>query len=72
VVTRLAANWENTHLMCTDGLTKHVPDARILERLQEMTSARGACEALLQDALDGGGSDNITIIVGRAVRKGEG
>jgi protein phosphatase len=72
VVTRLAANWENTHLMCTDGLTKHVPDARIRERLQEMTSARGACEALLQDALDGGGSDNITIIVGRAVRKGEG
>jgi serine/threonine protein phosphatase PrpC len=32
-----------------------------------MTSARQACEALLQDALDGGGSDNITVIVGRAL-----
>jgi hypothetical protein len=27
------------------------------------------CEELLQDALDGGGTDNITIIVGRALRK---
>jgi serine/threonine protein phosphatase PrpC len=25
------------------------------------------CEQLLQDALDGGGTDNITIIVGRQV-----
>jgi hypothetical protein len=27
------------------------------------------CESLLQDALDGGGTDNITILVGRTVRK---
>jgi serine/threonine protein phosphatase PrpC len=33
-----------------------------------MTSARQVCEQLLQDALDGGGTDNITIIVGRLVR----
>jgi serine/threonine protein phosphatase PrpC len=31
-----------------------------------MTSARQVCEDLLQDALDGGGRDNITIVVGRA------
>ena len=72
VVTRLASAWENTHLLCSDGLTKHVSDARIAERLAAMTSARDACEGLLQDALDGGGTDNITIIVGRAVpRSGE-
>jgi serine/threonine protein phosphatase PrpC len=71
VVTRLAASWENTHLMCTDGLTKHVSDARIRDRLEGMTSARDACEGLLQDALDGGGTDNITIIVGRALRQDE-
>jgi serine/threonine protein phosphatase PrpC len=69
VVTRLAAGWENVHLICSDGLTKHVSDARIAERLASMTSAREACEGLLQDALDGGGTDNITIIVGRAVPK---
>ena len=67
VVTRLAASWENTHLLCSDGLTKHVPDERIAERLAGMTSARQACETLLQDALDAGGTDNITIIVGRPI-----
>jgi len=34
-----------------------------------MTSARQLCEALLQDALDDGGTDNITIIAGRCVPK---
>ena len=66
VVTRLKADWENLHLLCSDGLTKHVPDTRIAERLRTMTSAQQVCEQLLQDALDGGGSDNITIIVGGA------
>ncbi len=32
-----------------------------------MTSAKEACEQLLQDALNAGGTDNITIIVGRPV-----
>ena len=66
VVTRLKADWENVHLLCSDGLTKHVSDERIAERLKAMTSAQDVCEQLLQDALDGGGSDNITIVVGWA------
>jgi len=53
--------------MCSDGLTKHVTDAQIAERLRTMTSAQQVSEALLQDALDGGGTDNISIIVGRVV-----
>lgn len=69
VVTRLRHAAGNVHLMCSDGLTKHVPDARIREILAAMTSARQAAETLLQEALDGGGSDNITIIVGRVVRR---
>jgi protein phosphatase len=69
VVTRLQSDWRNVHLLCTDGLTKHVSDERIQRRLATLTSAKQACEDLLQDAPDGGGSDNITIIVGRAVRK---
>jgi protein phosphatase len=67
VVTRLRADWRYVHLMCTDGLTKHVSDVRIAERLAAMTSAKQVCEQLLQDALDGGGTDNVTIVVGRAV-----
>jgi len=69
VVTRLQTDWRSVHLLCTDGLTKHVSDERIRERLATMTSARQVCEALLQDALEDGGTDNITIIVGRAVQK---
>lgn len=71
VVTRLQADWGNVHLLCSDGLTKHVNNARIAEVLGNMTSAKQAAEQLLQDALDGGGSDNITILVGRTVRRDE-
>jgi serine/threonine protein phosphatase PrpC len=67
LVTSMPNDWLTVHLLCSDGLPKHVSDERIAERLGTMTSARAACEELLQDALDGGGSDNITIIVGRAV-----
>ena len=66
VVTRLQADWHNWHLLCSDGLTKHVSDERIAERLAGMTSAKQVCEQLLQDALDAGGTDNITIISGGA------
>jgi serine/threonine protein phosphatase PrpC len=69
-VTRDANDWTSVHLLCSDGLTKHVSDEQIRERLATMTSARQACESLLQDALDGGGSDNVTIVIGRAVVPG--
>ena len=69
VVTRLRQDWQSIHLLCTDGLTKHVSDARIAERLGAMNSSRQVCEQLLDDALDGGGTDNISIIVGRSVRR---
>jgi protein phosphatase len=70
VVTTLTNAWGLVHLLCSDGLTRHVSDDRIRERIAGMTSARQLCEALLQDALDGGGTDNITIIAGRCVPKG--
>ena len=69
VVTRLPSHWHQVSLLCSDGLTKHVSDERIAERLAVMTSSQQVAEQLLQDALDGGGTDNITIIVGRAVPK---
>ena len=65
-MTRLKAEWDNVHLLCSDGLTKHVTDEQIAARLKGMTTSQQVCEQLLQDALDGGGSDNITIIVGGA------
>ncbi len=68
VVTGIDNNWDYVHLSCSDGLTKHVQDEQIAERLRSMTSSKQVCEDLLQDALDDGGSDNITILVGRAQR----
>lgn len=69
VVTHERNDWETVWMICSDGLTRHVTDGQIQDRLRLMKSSREACESLLQDALDGGGSDNITIVVGRAVRK---
>lgn len=71
VVTRVPSDWKNVHLICSDGLTKHVTDERIAEHLRTMTSSKQVCDTLLQEALDGGGTDNITIIVGRVVDRGE-
>jgi protein phosphatase len=71
VVTRLPSAWGTIHLLCSDGLTRHVSDERIAERLGAMVTAREVCEQLVKDALDGGGSDNITVVVGRAIAKDE-
>ena len=54
-------------LLCTDGLTKHVADDRIAQVLGAAASAAEATATLVQLALDGGGSDNVTAIVARAV-----
>ena len=58
-------------IICTDGLTKHVSDAEIAEALGAMISAEQVCQDLLKLALDRGGSDNITLVVGRALKRAE-
>ena len=52
-------------LLCTDGLTKHVPDERIVELLSSGT-ADVAAQALIDAALEGGGSDNVTVVVAKS------
>lgn len=52
-------------LLCTDGLTRHVPDDRIAEILGRPADASSACRELVDEALKGGGSDNITVVVAR-------
>ena len=69
VVTRVDRKWDDVGMLCSDGLTKHVSDERIAERLRSMNSAEQVCKDLLQDALDDGGTDNITIIVSRVKQK---
>ena len=50
-------------VLCTDGLTKHVSDEQIVKRLHGLASSEQAARALLQDALDAGGTDNVTVLV---------
>ena len=71
VVTRIEREWGSVVLLCSDGLTKHVSDEQIKERMMNLKSSRQLCEDLLQDALDGGGTDNITIVVGRTMKPQE-
>jgi serine/threonine protein phosphatase PrpC len=67
VITRVVREQGTVVLLCSDGLTKHVPDDAIASRLAAMTSSRQVAEQLVQDALDGGGRDNITVVVGRTI-----
>jgi protein phosphatase len=69
-VTLFDMDWGHVLLLCSDGLIRHVSDERIRDVLRDMSSAKQACETLLQDALDGGGSDNITVVVRRTVPGG--
>lgn len=68
VVTAVNQRHDAVFLLCTDGLTKHVSDAELAKHLAGLSSAEQACRDLLRLALERGGTDNITIIVGRARR----
>jgi protein phosphatase len=66
VVTAINQQRDAVFLLCSDGLTKHVADDELAECLGSLQSAEQCCQGLLQLALDRGGTDNVTIIVGRA------
>ena len=70
-VTRLDIRDRNSVLLlCSDGLTKHVSDAEIAAQIGGMQSSEQLCHTLLDLALDRGGSDNVTILAGRAPGQG--
>ena len=52
-------------LLCTDGLTEMVDDELIASVLREASSAELACKDLIDLALSGGGTDNITAALAR-------
>jgi protein phosphatase len=56
--------WGDVMLLCTDGLTKHVSDEEIQNELARLESAEGVCRRLMSLALERGGTDNVTVIVG--------
>ena len=54
-------------LVCSDGLTKHVSDEEIGSAISRMTSSEQLCRELVDLVLERGGSDNVTVVVGRAL-----
>jgi serine/threonine protein phosphatase PrpC len=52
-------------LLCSDGLTEMVSEECIAAILREEAEPKRACERLTAAAKDGGGKDNITVIVAR-------
>ena len=53
-------------LLCSDGLTEEVDDAGLTEALAHGDcSAQECVDALVAAALDGGGSDNVTVVLVR-------
>jgi protein phosphatase len=59
-----ALNTGDLLLLCTDGLTKTVTDARIAEAIDRFRGdPQGACDHLIAAANDHGGPDNVTVLV---------
>jgi PPM family protein phosphatase len=52
-------------LLCSDGLNDMVDDASIAKILGEHDQPRDAAQILLDEALNQGGKDNVTVIVAR-------
>ncbi|MBV8266105.1 MAG: serine/threonine-protein phosphatase [Planctomycetaceae bacterium] len=52
-------------LLCTDGLTDMVDDEEIARTLDRHPDAEGACRVLVERALERGGRDNVTAVLGR-------
>jgi protein phosphatase len=52
-------------LLCTDGLTRYADDDLIASVLKQSSNAEETCGQLVAHALEGGGKDNITVIVVR-------
>ncbi|MDH3291107.1 MAG: protein phosphatase 2C domain-containing protein [Gemmatimonadota bacterium] len=65
VISKVDLEPRDTLLLCTDGLTAHVRDEEIAESLHSASSAREASERLIGSAIEGGGTDNITVVVTR-------
>jgi protein phosphatase len=58
-------------MLCTDGLTNHVSDDEIREHLARGQSAEQACQGLIDLALERGGRDNVTVVIGQVKPESE-
>jgi PPM family protein phosphatase len=50
-------------LLCSDGLTRMVPEGTLAQTIDELREPQSICDALIHAANRNGGADNITVIV---------
>jgi protein phosphatase len=50
-------------LLCSDGLTRMVPEPAMAETIARLREPQKICDSLIADANRGGGPDNITVVV---------
>jgi len=62
-VTEIGFSNDDTLLLCSDGLTEHVSDNKILTKINDNKNLKEAASALINLANDRGGTDNITLIL---------
>jgi len=53
-------------MLCSDGLTKEVPEPKIEEEFKKNLPPKETADSLVQAALAAGGRDNVTVVVVRA------
>lgn len=64
-IFRVDLEFDDRLLLCTDGLSNHVPDTGLSQRLLLEQTALEICRQLIEDANAAGGSDNITAVVAK-------
>ncbi len=62
-IYKLDLNRNDSIMLCSDGLNKHVADFQIRKTLSQAANPQTACEELVSMAKQGGGTDNITVII---------
>ncbi len=52
-------------LLCSDGITRHLPDAELSQLLHEATSLEAACAEMKRRCYERGAEDNLTAVIVR-------
>jgi protein phosphatase len=64
-ITEVDLSPGDVYMLCSDGLTKEVSDETLRKILHAERNLSSACAELVQEALAGGGRDNITCLLVR-------
>jgi protein phosphatase len=64
-ITQVDLSSGDIYLLCSDGLTREVPDEKLRSILHEQPHLSDACASLVQAAIASGGRDNITALLVR-------